>query len=53
MRMISVALGTPGNLRNGLRRRFQLKGRQPEEAAVAEARALIGSRHPGATARTC
>ena len=38
----TIALGTPDTLRRGLRRTGQLKGRQPEEAAVADVRALIG-----------
>lgn len=38
----AVPLGTPESLRKGLRRAAQLKGRQPEEEALADVRALIG-----------
>ncbi|MEI8158938.1 MAG: NADH-ubiquinone oxidoreductase-F iron-sulfur binding region domain-containing protein [Burkholderiales bacterium] len=39
------ALGTPDDLRKSLRKsRHQLKGRQPEHAALEEVRALIGQR---------
>ena len=41
-----IALGSPESLRHGLRRRGQLKGRQPEAEALAEVRALIGSPPP-------
>jgi formate dehydrogenase len=37
-----VRLGTPDGLRQGLRRAAQLKGRQPEDDALADVRALIG-----------
>ena len=39
-------LGTADDLRRGLRRAGQLKGRQPDAAAVAEVRALIGPPPP-------
>ena len=38
----SVTLGSPEDLRQQLRRRSKLKGRQPESAALDEVRALIG-----------
>jgi formate dehydrogenase len=41
-----IALGTPDTLRRGLRRAAQLKGRQPEQDAVEEVRALLGPRPP-------
>ncbi len=39
----AVALATAEELRTRIRRKSQLKGRQPEESALAEVRALIGS----------
>lgn len=39
-----VALGTPDSLRRGWRRTAQPKGRQAEDQAVAEVRALLGPR---------
>ena len=43
----TVALGTAEDLRQRLRRKAHLKGRQPEDAALAEVRALIGPRPEG------
>ncbi|HSV36531.1 MAG TPA: NADH-ubiquinone oxidoreductase-F iron-sulfur binding region domain-containing protein [Ramlibacter sp.] len=40
--MDTVPLGTPDDLRQGLRRAGKLKGRQPEQAALDEVRTLIG-----------
>jgi formate dehydrogenase len=40
----AVALATADELRQRIRRKSQLKGRQPDEAALAEVRALIGPR---------
>lgn len=42
----ALPLATPEGLRQGLRRAAQLKGRQPEEQAVSEVRALIGAPPP-------
>lgn len=39
----AVALATADELRERIRRKSQLKGRQPEQAAIAEVRALIGN----------
>jgi NADH:ubiquinone oxidoreductase subunit F (NADH-binding)/NADH:ubiquinone oxidoreductase subunit E len=39
-------LGSPDDLRQGLRRVAQLKGRQPEQGALEEVRALIGLPSP-------
>jgi formate dehydrogenase beta subunit len=39
----AVALATADELRERIRRKSQLKGRQPEEAAIAEVRALVGN----------
>ncbi|NKE67212.1 NADH-quinone oxidoreductase subunit F [Ramlibacter sp. RBP-2] len=39
-----TVLGTADDLRRGLRRAGQLKGRQPQEGALQEVRALIGPR---------
>jgi NADH:ubiquinone oxidoreductase subunit F (NADH-binding)/NADH:ubiquinone oxidoreductase subunit E len=39
---LTARLGSPDDLRQGLRRAAQLKGRQPEHAALEEVRALIG-----------
>ncbi|GAA4423113.1 NADH-ubiquinone oxidoreductase-F iron-sulfur binding region domain-containing protein [Acidovorax lacteus] len=41
------ALGSADDLRASLRRRAHLKGRQPDDAALAEVRALIGDPPPG------
>src|SRR5690606_12155762 len=38
------SLGTPDSLRRSLQRSARLKGRQPDEAALAEVRALLGPR---------
>jgi formate dehydrogenase len=38
----SVALATVDDMRDRIRRRSKLKGRQPDEDAVAEVRALVG-----------
>ncbi|HEY0885796.1 MAG TPA: NADH-ubiquinone oxidoreductase-F iron-sulfur binding region domain-containing protein [Ramlibacter sp.] len=38
----ATVLGTADELRRGLRRAGKLKGRQPQESAIAEVRALIG-----------
>ncbi|NML43846.1 NADH-quinone oxidoreductase subunit F [Ramlibacter sp. G-1-2-2] len=38
----AVAVATPDDLRQRIRRKSKLKGRQPEEGAVEEVRALIG-----------
>ena len=43
----ATVLGTADELRRGLRRAGQLKGRQPQEGAIAEVRALIGPVPPG------
>lgn len=40
----AVSLGTADELRHSLKRRARLKGRQPEETALADVRALIGPR---------
>ena len=42
-----VHLATADDLRRSLRRVGKLKGRQPEEPALAEVCALIGARPPG------
>ncbi|MGY8903860.1 MAG: NAD(P)H-dependent oxidoreductase subunit E [Burkholderiales bacterium] len=41
---VSIALGTPESLRQSIKRRSQLKGRQPEAAALAHVQALLGPR---------
>jgi formate dehydrogenase beta subunit len=41
-----VPLGTPDELRQRIRKKSRLKGRQPEEAALDDVRALIGPRPP-------
>ena len=38
----TVALATPDQLRERIRRKSRLKGRQPDDAALAEVRALLG-----------
>lgn len=43
----TVALATPQEMRARLKRRGQLKGRQSEEAALQDVRALIGQRPEG------
>ncbi|MHB1123951.1 MAG: NADH-ubiquinone oxidoreductase-F iron-sulfur binding region domain-containing protein [Ramlibacter sp.] len=43
----ATVLGTADELRRGLRRAGKLKGRQPQESALAEVRALIGPVPPG------
>ncbi len=43
----TVALATPEEMRARLRRRGQLKGRQSEEAALQDVRALMGPRPEG------
>jgi NADH:ubiquinone oxidoreductase subunit F (NADH-binding)/NADH:ubiquinone oxidoreductase subunit E len=43
----AVPLATPDSLRRGLRRAGQLKGRQPQAAALAEVRDAIGAPPPG------
>ena len=40
----AIPLATPDQLRERIRRKSKLKGRQPEENALAEVRALIGPR---------
>lgn len=40
----AIPLATPDQLRERIRRKSKLKGRQPEENALAEVRALIGAR---------
>ena len=42
----SVALASAEQLRERIRKKSKLKGRQPEEQALAEVRALIGPRPP-------
>jgi len=41
-----VAVATPDQLRERIRRKSKLKGRQPEEASIADVRALIGPPDP-------
>jgi formate dehydrogenase beta subunit len=43
----AVAFATPDAMRERIRRKSKLKGRQPEEAALAEVLALIGPRPDG------
>ena len=38
----AVALATPDQLRERIRRKSRLKGRQPDDTALAEVRALLG-----------
>lgn len=42
--LASIALGTPEALRQSIKRRSQLKGRQPDAAALAHVQALLGPR---------
>ncbi|MDM0106411.1 NADH-ubiquinone oxidoreductase-F iron-sulfur binding region domain-containing protein [Variovorax sp. J22R24] len=39
----TIPLATPDQMRDRIRRKSKLKGRQPEEAALAQVRALIGA----------
>ncbi|HJS05185.1 MAG TPA: NAD(P)H-dependent oxidoreductase subunit E, partial [Variovorax sp.] len=43
----AIPLATPDQLRERIRRKSKLKGRQPEAAALDEVRALIGPRPEG------
>ena len=43
----AIPLATPDQMRDRIRRKSKLKGRQPEEAALAQVSALIGLRPPG------
>ena len=43
----AVAVATPDDLRQRIRRKSKLKGRQPEEGALDEVRALVGPRPEG------
>lgn len=43
----AIPLATPDQLRERIRRKSKLKGRQPEAAALDEVRALIGTRPDG------
>ncbi|QNP61175.1 NAD(P)H-dependent oxidoreductase subunit E [Paenacidovorax monticola] len=47
----AVAVATVDDLRERIRRKGRLKGRQPEEQALAEVQALIGPRPPEGYAR--
>ena len=40
----TVALATPDQLRERIRRKSRLKGRQPDETSLAEVRALLGAK---------
>ena len=47
----AVPVATADDLRERLRRKAHLKGRQPEASALAEVQALIGARPPEGYAR--